>query len=458
MIWANFLHIYQPPTQKEIWVKRITDESYRKIFRGLLQINRGKLTLNINGILCELLEKYGGQDVLEDIKELLRRGNLELTGSAKYHAFLPLLPEDEIERQIVLNEETLKKYFGGDWKKGGFFSPEMAYSEKVARVASKLGYKWIIIDELGFPPGGTPSREKTYKIKNLPDFSVFFRERNLSFTILSAQVGTVPMILKRLGERVRKNEYIVTAMDGETFGHHRPGLENFLFDLMKEPSIQSVSVGDLIEMFPKSEEIAPAESTWAVTKKNLEENKPFARWDDDKNEIQRRQWRLTNLAIETAKRSPENSEIRKMLDEALHSDQYWWASARPWWSLEMIERGAYELREVILKSPAASSEEKLEAENLYKEIIYAGFDWQRSGYVDEITRQENEEIRERLEEKERFSVTKEEYGQMIETLKEQMGLAAKNEEYHRAAMIKDRIRELNEEMNKIYAPPLETLN
>src|SRR3989344_8240449 len=102
MYWANFLHIYQPPTQKEIWVRRITQESYRKIFSGLLKIKRARLTLNINGILCELLKKYGGTDVIDNIRQLLASGNIELTGSAQYHAFLPLLPKSEIKRQILL--------------------------------------------------------------------------------------------------------------------------------------------------------------------------------------------------------------------------------------------------------------------------------------------------------------------------------------------------------------------
>ena len=93
MKWANFLHIYQPPTQKPIWVKRIADESYRKIFNGLLEIPRARLSLNINSILCELLDQNGGMDVIKNIKKLVERGNIELTGSAKYHAFLPLLPE-----------------------------------------------------------------------------------------------------------------------------------------------------------------------------------------------------------------------------------------------------------------------------------------------------------------------------------------------------------------------------
>lgn len=448
MYWANFLHIYQPPTQKEIWVRRITDESYRKVFNGLLKIKRARLTLNINGILCELLDKYGGRDVLKSIGKLLKNGQLELTGSAKYHAFLPLLPESEIERQIVLNEETLSEYFGKDWKRGGFFTPEMAYSEKVVRVAAKLGYKWIIMDELGFPAGKKLSPDTIYKIKAVDDFSVFFRERNLSFTILSAQIGTVPTILRYLGPRISSNEYVVTAMDGETFGHHRPGLEQLLFDLLKEESIEPAMISDLPQVFSKNETIEPRNSTWAVTRKDMKDNTPFSRWKSDDNIIQQKQWELTNLAIATANRAPIDSGVRRLLDESLHSDQYWWASSKPWWSLEMIERGANELQAVVQKSPQAIMEEKNRAENLYRDIIYTGFEWQRSGLVDELSRKEDEEIRERLEEKEKLFITQDEYKQMIKTLKEQMQLAAKAEEYHRAAMIKDRIRELEEEMRK----------
>mgnify|MGYP000276992762 CR=1 FL=1 len=34
MRWANFLHIYQPPTQKPYWIHKITAESYRKLFES----------------------------------------------------------------------------------------------------------------------------------------------------------------------------------------------------------------------------------------------------------------------------------------------------------------------------------------------------------------------------------------------------------------------------------------
>jgi len=446
--WANFLHIYQPPTQKEIWVRRITKESYRKLFSGFLQIPNCRLTLNINGVLCELLEKWGGEDVIRDIRELLKQDKLELTGSAKYHAFLPLIPEEEIRRQILLNEESLDKYFGKYWQKKGFFSPEMAYSDKVAKVAADMGYKWIIIDEIGFPPEKKYQSDKIYEIGGLDDFGVFFRERALSFIVLSAQIGTMPVVTRYLGDRLQKNEYAVTAMDGETFGHHRPGMEQFLFDLLSDKNINTVAISDLFELFPNREVVGPRPSTWAVTEEDMERGEPYARWNRKDNEIQKYQWELTNLAVDVAGRTPEHEAIRLALDMAVHSDQYWWASARPWWSLEMIERGAYELKQIVVSSPKSTDDEKRIAEKYYQDILYTGFGWQRGGKVDEISRQEDEDVLGRLHQKGKLFITKEEYGQMIEILKQQVTSSAKDEDYHRAAMLKDRISELTEEMGK----------
>ncbi len=455
MFWANFLHIYQPPTQKPLWVKRIADESYRKILTELKKAPQVKTTLNINGILCELLDENNCRDVIADIKFLAQRGQIELTGSAKYHAFLPKLPPSEIIRQIKLNEETLKKYFGSAWQRKGFFPPEMAYSKKVATAVKKLGYQYILVDELAFPSvqikkvyqENQIKTDRIYGIKGLKDFFVFFRERNFSFRILSAQIGVVSVLLRELGERLSKDEYLFTAMDGETFGHHRPGLEKLLFEISTDPQLKTVTISELISSFPKREIVEPRDSTWALVPHDLTRKLPYARWADPKNKIQVWQWQLTNLALKAVAKK-KDQKARNLLDAALHSDQYWWASARPWWSLEMIERGAKELKDTVLIAPGSSAQDKKSAQDLYEKIIFTGFEWQRSGLVDEISRQEDEETRERLEEKEKLFITKEEYEKMIETLREQMYAAAKNEEYHRAGMIQERIKELREEMKK----------
>lgn len=100
----------------------------------------------------------------------------------------------------------------------------------------------------------------------------------------------------------------------------------------------------------------------------------------------------------------------------------------------------------MLTSGSATEEEKRQAKMLYQDIVFIGFSWQRNGRVDEIARQEDEEVRERMDEKESFVMTKKEYQEMIDRLVEQMHLSAQSEEYYRLAMIKDRIAELRAEM------------
>ncbi len=447
MYWANFLHIYQPPTQKPYWINRVTEESYRKIFRLLLDNPDAKTTMNINGVLLELLDQNGHRDVIEMIKKLVSRGQLELTSSAKYHPLLPFLPESEIIRQIKLNEETLRHYFGSDLKLRGFFPPEMGFSPEIAKTIAGLGYEWIIVDELSFPRGSIQQKhDRIYKIKGCPNLSIFFRERKMSWVILSGQIGTGDLLIQSLGERLNRNEYLLTAMDGETFGHHRPGLEMLLFEIYRSKKLQTVKISDLFGLFPEREEVEPLASTWALMEKDLEKKKPFSRWFDSDNPIHEAQWKLTYLAIETLEKAPKNNpayeKSRQGLDKALHSDQFWWASARPWWSIEMIERGAKELYDVITGAPKVSDETKKKAQDLYHKIVFTAFDWQRAGIVEQLSQAEDEDVRQRTDTA-LPKLPKKEIEKMIKNLEKEMKLTASHQEYERAAQIRDRIKELD---------------
>jgi len=446
MKWANFLHFYQPPTQKKTWVNRIAAEAYRPIVSGLTKQPDNKITLNINGILLELLDAYGDGDIIETLRQLLERGQIELTGSAKFHPLLPFLPKDEIIRQIQLNEETLKKYFGKAWQKKGFFPPEMGFDKNTARIVKELDYQWIIADELSFPREKRPiDYGKIYQIDGLPDFYIYFRERKISWIILSGQVGTGELLIKGLAERLQKDEYLITAMDGETFGHHRPGLEQLLFEIHSFREITNVLISELPAYFPLVQKINPEPSTWALMEKDIELKKPFSRWKDPDNAIHEAQWKLTNLAIEAIhsadKNSPRYLSARLALDRALHSDQFWWASARPWWSIEMIERGAKELYDAVAKTPQIADDKKKRALELYHSIVFTAFDWQRSGLVDELAKKEDEDIRQRTDQG-LPNLPKKEVYKMIKKLTEEMETVVKKQEFERAAQIRDRITEL----------------
>ena len=69
------------------------------------------------------------------------------------------------------------------------------------------------------------------------------------------------------------------------------------------------------------------------------------------------------------------------MDEALSSDQFWWASAKPWWSLEEIIRGAVLCFSIIKDIPAIDNAKIEQARALYEKIISTAFQWKKSGKV-----------------------------------------------------------------------------
>jgi predicted glycosyl hydrolase (DUF1957 family) len=452
MYWANFLHFYQPPTQKKQWVDRITNEAYRRILAELEKAPQAKVTLNISAILVELWDEFGHRDVIEGYRKLLERGQIELTESAKYHPLLPRLPREEIARQIELSRETNRKYFGDAYQPKGFFPPEMAYDRNVAEAVAEMGYEWMIVDEYSYAPKlDVVDYHKIYEVdginsaKSGEPLKIFFRQRSMSYKVLSGQLGTVALFLRELGERLNGQEYLLTAMDGETFGHHRPGMEKLLFELYRASEVEPVFISELSELFKGREAVATRPATWALMQQDLEQNVPFARWEDPGNEIHEMQWELTDLAIKAVKNSKGGGQktkvARGMLDRALHSDQYWWACARPWWSLEMIERGAYELKETVLAVPDISEADKRRAQDLYFKILTTGFEWQRTGKVEVLARKEDETMR-MLADRGVVDLPKEELQKMIATIQKELEQVVHNQEYERAVQLRDRIREL----------------
>lgn len=364
LYWSWFLHFYQPPTQFPQVTKKISSESYEKILKILQTHKNAYLTVNFSASLAEQLVNLGLGKIIDGFAELAQEGRIEFTGSAAYHPLLPRIPGKEIERQIKLNEEINRKYFGPFGKlRAGFFPPEMAYSPKVGEVVERLGYKWIILDE-----SAIKMKNENRKLKNeifeRGELAVFVRNRDLSLKIAFSKITSVEELSHFL--KGGKDGYVIAALDGETFGHHQPGQLKFLEELFK-CQMKFVTVSELLNLFPKRSEIEPKTSSWGDS---------FKRWDDPKNPIHRLQWKLYNLAL-SGHPSPEP---RLLLDQALHSDQFWWASHSPCWHPKMIERGARMLRDVEMLDPRVGEKEKRQAQKLYNDIILTG----RKLYGEEI--------------------------------------------------------------------------
>lgn len=453
MFWANFLHFYQPAEQQPDVLEAIVAQSYGPVIGGIKKHARVSLTLNINGTLFELFDKYGHKQIIDDLRELSRGGKIEFTSSIKYHALAPFLAEDELLRQIRLNDETNRFFLGDSYKPQGFFPPEMAYSENLPAVISSLGFKWIVLDEIAYDGKvGHVDYKKIYKIAG-SNLLVFFRERRLSNLIMSAVVRSRETLYDTMKDDMQSGRYVLTAMDGETFGHHRPGLEKMLFDVFAAPEFELIKISEIPDHYREVREISPVKSTWASTQKEIEDNTQFLSWSDPENLIHKWQRDFTDLILKKInamdKNHPRYELVRKKTDLALSSDHFWWASAKPWWSLEMIEVGAYRLLDTIRHIPDVPAETLEKARDYYEKIISTAFNWQRTGKVRQMMKEQKSILRIPFKDRTigRGGAEEGVYWAFIDMMKRLEKEASAKGEYEKAILWRDAIYKLENKLD-----------
>jgi hypothetical protein len=393
--WAPVFHFYQPPTQFPAVLKKICHESYRPLIELLGEFERSRATVNINGSLTQMLLDCGAEDVITGLRRLAESGRIELLGSAMYHPILPLIPEREIVRQIELNHATNRRAFGDIYAPAGFFPPELAYDETVAVAALSTGHRWILTSGIACATGWPV--DVVHRIDGHLDLAVLFRDDIVSNRISFKNIDGFGFIdhLRSLG-RAESSTYVVTAMDAETFGHHVTDWERLFlahvyaqFDSELERmelgihqrvslaaqhrkiladsaprgrEMRVVTATELLGLFPAGVATTPRPSSWSTSGEDLTRDVPYPLWKDPSNHVQALLWRHLQVCLDlvdlaTRATAPEGRPYadiaRGLLDRALHSCQFWWASRRPMSDLNMVERGLAEQRAVVLNAMKA---------------------------------------------------------------------------------------------------------
>ncbi|MFX0026011.1 MAG: hypothetical protein ACFE8M_06315 [Candidatus Hermodarchaeota archaeon] len=371
--FAPLIHIYQPPTQDIQVLKRINEECYKPLFSLIKEYDRAKFCLNINGILIEMLYEYNLGDTIQLIKDLVAENKIEIVGTAKFHPILPLIPRKEAYHQIQMNEEVNFKIFGKRERKG-FFPPELSINSKVAKFLRDLGYKWVILSGIACPV------EWPYdKIFTSPNgLLLYFRDdilsNKISFKHISAKefVKDLKTTHKDSKQKNANNTYIITAMDGETFGHHVKNYEKTFLGktielISEEKNIEMTFISDLDNYFPKAKKnIIPNDSSWSTTYDDLKSGIPYPLWRNPDNIIHKYYWKIMNslhnlMNIADSLDFTQNWDIenyyktaRYFYDRGLHSCPVWWANPdRGIWSPNLIYNGVELLIKTALNAQMA---------------------------------------------------------------------------------------------------------
>ncbi|GAB4478548.1 MAG: hypothetical protein Kow00124_23060 [Anaerolineae bacterium] len=243
-------HFYQPPRGNPFssaplvepsaapyrnWNERITAESYRPNAElgnfDLISFNLGE-TLAV-WLLANAPETY--RRILQaDADHLARTKVGNAIAQPMHHTILPLDRRPDKVTQVRWGKAAFAHRYGRPTT--GMWLPEMAVDYETLEVLVENGIEWTILTEsqiIGKPPGSGPFWV------DLPGggrIKVFVRDESLSNDIafnLGNFGGAGRWARNALAPR-RPNAGPLTliATDGETFGHHWPGEEQFLRWLM----------------------------------------------------------------------------------------------------------------------------------------------------------------------------------------------------------------------------------
>ena len=424
--WAPLLHFYQPPTQFHRVLRRVCNESYRPLVSLFRQQTNARVTVNINAVLTEMLDEHGMSDVIDGLRELSESGRLEFVGSARYHPILPLIPREEMLRQIMLNNQANKRFFGETYSPAGFFPPELCYSQDILGPVYETGHRWLVVS--GLACSAEWPTNVIYQVETRSQrMSVLYRDDILSNRISFKHIDAPGFIqqLRELG-RQKSDIYVITAMDAETFGHHIRHWEDlFLAEVYEalQPSeanarlagrtgqlaeglppvgmareqadilsaeeavvtgeVRVVTISQLLELFPAGKLVDPRPSSWSTRMSDIDAGNPYPLWNSKDNPIHQLQWQHLRIAIELtgeACRVALNEQARYyadiargLLDRALHSDQFWWASRRPMWDINLVNRGLMQQREVVFNAYKAIKmsdlNEEAKTEAYYRVVV-----------------------------------------------------------------------------------------
>ena len=274
---AFTLHINQPPWQREDALREAAIKCYLPLIK-LIKEKKHKVTLGVTLSLLELMDKYGYQQWLGDIKELVRVGKIELVGSAAYNAPLTKIPAKFAEKQIILNEYALGYYFG---KKGGFegdpsilirdlkgFLPlNLVLNQSLTSLVGELGYEWVLVSSASLEPTEYMTKSGVYILKGKDVQDKDMRAVVVNMELSGLIENKADFQIAGFIDEIIKHDSCVIVVRGESFGlQNDQGILLFehIMDSLKEKHVESLLVSEFVELENELGSI--------VIKENVEKN------------------------------------------------------------------------------------------------------------------------------------------------------------------------------------------
>jgi alpha-amylase len=253
------IHFHQPVGNFGFVIDKITDDCYEPFLDVISEFPDIKFNLHYSGSLLEWFKRYR-PSIIDKIKSLIAKGQVELVGGGFYEPILSVLLPEDAKGQIGMLSGFIKKEFG--FKVSGCWLAERVWQQHLAEVFSDAGIRYIMLDEIHLKFSGLKRRDiYGYYVteENLKTVSVFGADKALRYSIPFMPVEKTISYLRQIKEDY--NAHVVSyGDDGEKFGawpdthmivYEKKWLNNFLKALRKNSSwLRTTTVSEYMDNNP----------------------------------------------------------------------------------------------------------------------------------------------------------------------------------------------------------------
>jgi alpha-amylase len=200
-----------------------------------------RISFSLSGVFIAQLEQYA-PEVIKSFQALVKTGQCEILAETFYHSLSSIYSQKEFEEQVKMHSKLINKHFGVVPKI--FRNTELIYSNEIAKMAEKLGYKAILTEGADHILQGQ-SPNQLYRSQKCEKIVILLKNYKLSddiaFRFSDSNWVEYPLTANKFSNWINQiegeNKVINLFMDYETFGEHQwesSGIFDFLEHLPKE--------------------------------------------------------------------------------------------------------------------------------------------------------------------------------------------------------------------------------
>jgi alpha-amylase len=259
ILFSFAVHNHQPIGNFDSVIKEAYQNSYRPFLDVLRRHRDVKFTQHWTGTLLEWLRKHH-PDFIEEMKDLVHRGQLELLTGSYYEAILAIIPEEDRIGQIRKLSDMIHRLF--DYVPRGMWLAERVWEQQLVPAIARAGVEFLVVDDTHFRSTGLGD-EQLLGYYVTEDQGVMLKvlpiDKTLRYTIPFRAVAETRHYLQGVASE-RGDRVVIHADDGEKFGvwphtydavFKQHWLEDFCAFLHENKAwVRTVHLGEVTDSMP----------------------------------------------------------------------------------------------------------------------------------------------------------------------------------------------------------------